>query len=202
MFIETEASIHSIVMRKPIFGVGFNDAEYITSKSVNGKMTSCPFYRKWIDMMVRCYSYKYQKGKPSYIGCRVDKEWLYFSNFKSWMIKQDWQDKELDKDILSQGNKIYSPENCIFVTSKINSLLKNVRRGLGSFPIGVTYDKNSKKYLSRCSSNGKSEYLGLFNTPKEAHEAYKKFKYKLISDVANKQTEPLKSALLNYKIGE
>ena len=42
--------------------------------------------------------------------------------------------------------------------------------------------------------------LGRYGTAKEAHDAYKEFKYKLIKEVALLQNEPLRSALLNYVI--
>lgn len=47
--------------KKLVFGVGINDADYNVYKTgiVDGKQTVlwiCPFYRKWKDMMMRCYS--------------------------------------------------------------------------------------------------------------------------------------------------
>jgi len=42
------------------------------------------------------------------------------------MERQDWEGKHLDKDILIPGNKIYSPDRCIFVSSLINLLIDKV----------------------------------------------------------------------------
>jgi hypothetical protein len=192
--------MNDITKVKTIYVVGINDADYIISPTINGKQVMCPFYRKWHNMLKRCYSVNYQVKQPSYVGCTVSKEWLTFSNFKAWMEKQDWQGKQLDKDLLIQGNKIYSPEACLFVTKYINGLLTNCKSARGKLPQGVCWDKQAKKYTVKCNVNGKPKYLGLFDTPKAASEAYKTFKYNLISEVAQLQVEPLRSALLNYKI--
>ena len=200
-FIEIPASKHSIVMRKPLYGVGDNDADYMVKPEIDGKLVHCQFYRKWSNMFQRCYSGKYQARQPTYIGCTVTKEWLSFSNFKSWMEKQDWQGKELDKDLLVQGNKLYSPTTCLFVTREINSLLNDHKANRGLYPIGVSFKKQNNKFRAHISINGKLKYLGPFNTPELAHEEYKKAKYDLIKQVALQQIEPLRTALLNYSIG-
>lgn len=198
-FIEIPASKKSLAMRKPVFGVGINDADYMTGAKVNGKQTKCPYYKVWIRTLRRCYSEKFQENNPSYIGCSVCDDWLTFSVFKSWMEKQDWRGKEIDKDILIQGNKIYAPNNCMFVTKAINNLLTNRAAARGNCPRGVHLFKG--KYMALCGVGvGKQKYLGMFDAPEPAHEAYKKAKYKLISEIAARQSEPLKSALLRYKI--
>lgn len=186
-----------------VYGVGTNDADYKVSRiNPNGKQSLCPFYAKWRGMLSRCYSEHEQKRHPTYNDCSVCYEWLKFSSFKSWMIKQDWKGKELDKDILTQGNKVYSPETCLFVDSKINKLLNNHKAKKGTHPQGVHFSTKAKKFKAIVNANGDNIYLGLFSSSRLAFEAYKTEKYKIISDVALQQTEPLKSALLNYKISE
>ena len=185
---------------KPFYGVGINDADYVVRPRINGKVLSCPFYAAWANMLKRCYCDKYQKTHKTYIECSVIEEWLIFSNFKSWMITQDWKGKSIDKDILKQGNKVYSPLACIFVSKSINNLLTNCSAKRGKFPQGVSYNKRTSKYDVRCRSNGKHVYLGSYLSAIEAHEIYKSFKYKVIAEVANQQSEPLRTALLNYVI--
>jgi hypothetical protein len=182
-----------------VYGVGINDADYIVCPTINGKRVRCPFYAVWMDMLKRCYSLSFKKSRPSYIGCTVDKEWLIFSNFKSWMLTQDWNNKSIDKDILIQNNKIYSCSSCIFVSPSINNILLNRGADRGKYPLGV-YENKSNRYVSRCKVFGKDKYIGHYDTPEEAYEAYKKFKYKHIAEIANQQSEPLRTALLNYVI--
>ena len=190
-------------IRKPLCGMGVNDSDYVTQKTVNGKSVNCPFYRTWHNMMKRCYYEKYQEIQPTYKGCSVCEEWLTFSNFKEWMEEQDWEDKQLDKDLLVKGNKIYSPETCIFISKNLNSFTLDNESKRGEFPIGVTFNKKRGNFVARCRNpfNGVSEYLGAFDTPEEAHMAWKIRKHEHALTWSSKVKDPrLKQALQNrYK---
>ena len=118
--------------RKLVCGVGNNDSDYVVTKFetivVNGKLKQkliwvCPYYRVWKGMLERCYSIKYQESQPTYIGCSVTDEWLTFSAFKNWMEKQNFEGMQLDKDLLIEGNKVYSPETCVFVSGMVNNFI-------------------------------------------------------------------------------
>lgn len=193
---------HSVGNKKLLHGVGENDAEYqvYCSSDSDGKKAVCPYYTTWSAMIERCYSSAIHKIRPRYKKCSVDKRWHKFSAFKEWMGKQDWKGKQLDKDILIQGNKVYSPESCLFVSKRVNTLLNSSEASRGEFPVGVTYHSPNGKYRAKCRHNGKTQHLGLYNTVKEAAEAYKKFKYSVIREVAMSEREPLKTALLRYEI--
>ena len=183
-----------------VCGIGINDADYAMCSTIDGKQVKCPFYKVWNSMLRRCYSSRFHKKNPTYAGCTVASEWFLFSKFKLWMDEQDWQGKQLDKDILIQKNKVYSPSTCIFVSSEINNLLINNGACRGKFPLGVYLPKPKGKYVAQCNFNNAPKHLGYFDTPEEAHEAYKSFKYKYIAEIANQQSEPLRTALLNYVI--
>jgi len=201
-FKKITANKNSIAQRKLVFGVGINDADYITQPTVNGKRLLCPYYQKWRAMIERCYSLKLHEKYNTYKECLVCIEWLTFSNFKNWMIKQDWHDKHLDKDILVQGNKLYSPNTCLFVSGFINSLLLGNDKSRGKYKIGVIFNDECEKFSASFSARGKAVYLGLFETEQEAHEAYKVTKYDYIKKIALEQSDPLRSALINYKIAD
>ena len=142
-------------------------------------------------MLMRCYSAKYQEKHPSYKGCYVCNEWLYYHNFKKWYDENyyeiDGKTSQLDKDILVKNNKVYSPNTCVFVPQFINTLFTKKHRG--ELPIGVSYHKYSKKYKVQLSvyKNGKStlKYLGYYNTANEAFEVYKQAKEDYIKEVAD-----------------
>jgi len=189
-------------MRKLVFGVGVNDADYIVSKLDSGTSSVCPYYSRWINMLLRCYSNKPSSKSASYFGCSVSDEWFLFSSFKDWMKKQDWAGKHLDKDLLVPGNKVYSAESCIFVSPQVNTILVKIKRTNPKFKVGVSFHKIGGRYESYCNNSGKRAYLGMLDSEDEAHKTYCDYKYKLIADIAAQQTEPLKSALLNYKISE
>lgn len=165
--------------RKPVFGIGINDADYVTHSSIHG---TCKYYTTWHDMLRRCYSAEYHKRKPTYMGCSVCEEWKTFSNFKAWMEQQDWQDKQLDKDLLFPGNKIYSPETCIFVDNRLNMLLTH-QKSNKDLPVGVSYDSSRDLYRAICQDkNSKWVQIGRFKTAKEAHDAYRRFKAAVIQE--------------------
>lgn len=200
MFIEIPANKKSILQRGVVYGFGINDSDYLTMSTINGVRSYCPFYVKWVDMLKRCYSPEFSYKNPSYIGCYVCDDWGYFSRFKEWMKNQDWQGKHLDKDLLIQGGKLYSPLTCLFVNQEINKLLNKREASRGAYPQGVTFAKTRKKYKAKVNYNGKTVSIGYYDTPELASEAYKAAKYKIIKQVALKQIEPLQSALLSYKI--
>ena len=182
--------------RSTLYGIAINDTDYV----INGSSGTCVFYRRWAGMLTRCYSKAYMASRVNYEACTVCDEWLLFSNFKKWMKNQDWQDKQLDKDILVKGNNIYSPETCIFITQQINTLLNSQKSKRGKYPQGVSFRKDLGSFEAYCSFNGKKVSLGQYQSTGEASEVYKAYKYKLIAEVATTQDEPLKSALLNFKL--
>ena len=108
---------------------------------------------------------------------------------------------ELDKDILIKGNKIYSPNNCIFVPKIINSLFSSHDRR-DNLPIGVK--KQDKGYMARIRIDGKLKYLGYYETPEKAFYVYKEAKEKEIKRVADlykdKIPQKLYEAMYNYEV--
>lgn len=184
-----------------ICGVGINDADYvvilledlprINGKRKRRKIWECPFYVKWASMIKRCYSKIQESRSPSYEGCKVCEEWLYFSNFRAWMVEQDWEGKELDKDILVPGNKVYSPNTCIFVDKRTNSFIIECTKSRGEYPIGAKFVKHVGKFAAVCNNvqTSKQEHLGYFDTPEEAHIAWLNFKLKQAEIIASQQTD-------------
>ena len=126
------------------YGVGINDADYTVNPIINGRNKMCLFFSSWQGMLERSYSQRYHALNPTYKDCSVCKLWLRFSEYKKWMEAQDWEGKDLDKDILVPGNKVYSPLTCCFVSHAVNSLLLDRGRARGDYPQGVYYYKNLK----------------------------------------------------------
>lgn len=183
-------------MRKLVQGVGINNADYDVNPSVNGKRKTCPIYSRWNSMLTRCYSKRKHETQPTYIGCSVCKEWLTFSNFKKWMESLDWTGKDLDKDLLVSGNKIYSPESCIFVSGEINTLTTSNGARRGAYPIGVSFDKFEGKLVSNINIRGRNKKLGRFLSVVQAHAAWQKAKIAVIREAAGAESdESLVSAL-------
>lgn len=193
-----------------VYGVGINDANYITEQratevlpdgsKIRRLLWRCPFYRVWSEMLRRCYSETWQVKHPTYVGCSTVEEWKTFSEFKAWMEQQDWEGMALDKDILSPGNKQYGPKYCIFVSQPVNNFILDSARRRGEYPIGVSFDVCSGKYQVHCSNpfTKRQESLGRFSTQESAHIAWAIRKYEHASQLAALQTDArLSSALLD-----
>lgn len=114
---------------------------------------------------------------------------------------QDWKGKELDKDLLVQGNKVYSPAACLFLPKKINLLIKPANK-INKYLLGVTYNSDNNRFYARCRLNGEKIHIGCFLSEEAAHDAYKEFKYKVIRDIAARQPKGIKEALLVWVIPE
>jgi hypothetical protein len=187
-----------------MYGVATNDADYQVKIMKERKpIWQCPYYCRWAHMLARCYSKEFQKTKSTYIGCAVCDEWLLFSNFKRWMENQDWRGKELDKDILFEGNKVYSPETCAFVHKKVNMLTVSAGAIRGEYPLGVSFDKKKGKVKAECCNifTLKHEFLGYFHCPQEAHNAWKRRKHELACELADSEyvTDPRVAAALRIR---
>lgn len=183
--------------KRLICGVGIND--------FYGKKTDRS-YNVWMHLIKRCYS-KNKKG--AYKDCTVCDEWKLYSNFKKFYDDNCKNDTfHLDKDILVQGNKIYSPNTCLFVPEEVNETITSEWSDNKSLPVGVTMTKLGK-FRARCcdgSKNGKQKHLGVFDTPEEAFEAYKEAKLNRLKKLAEKYVKSgdidkrVYDAILNYKI--
>lgn len=159
------------VKRSKVYGRGVNDAPYQTTLEIAGQTFTCPYFARWTNMFMRCYSKHWLKKHPTYQGTEVCQEWYSFMAFRSWMEKQDWQGKHLDKDLLSLGKKVYSPETCLFVTPHINSLFIQKENSTNTLPPGV-YFRKGKYEVGVSLGENKRVWIGAYNTVPEAIDAY------------------------------
>ena len=131
---------------------------------------------------------------------------IALQHLKKWFDENYIEGYELDKDILVEGNRIYSPETCCFVPKEINRLFENKSKRLyynKQLPIGIRFDKYRGKYLAEITINGKRKYVGRFNTINEAYECREIEKRYLISKFieeyyrSNKITKKVYEAIKN-----
>lgn len=192
------------VLYPSVYGIAcFGDGPYTAS---------CPAYRRWFDMVRRCYDPKWQQTHPAYVGTQVCEEWLNYQNFAKWYEQQNLADDidwELDKDLLHKGQKVYSPANCCFLPTELNLIISTKKAIRGDYPIGVSVDPtNPKKYLARLTDNsrvnGTYKFYKLCDTPEEAFAYYKVEKEKWIKEQAEKFKRVLDprayEALMHYEI--
>ena len=176
------------------------------------------------NMKKRCYNENYHKVRPDYKDCTICDEWLDDKkSFYEWVDHNFYEIEgeptaELDKDILVPGNKIYSPDTCIFVPKRINDLFVHIHgRKKNGLPTGVTYSKKTGKYQATVRESCETEdsentkkkkgvQLGYFDTIEEAYEVYKAHKLAEIIYIADcyKDVIPdkLYQAMINWKFDE
>lgn len=171
-------------------------------------------YKYWFSMLQRCYDEKYKISRSTYEDKYVCEEWHNFQNFAKWFDENyyevDGQKMQLDKDILFKGNKVYSPDTCVFVPQRINTLFTKSDKARGEYPIGVSYKNETNRYRANYSmydkqtNKKKQKHIGYYNTPEEAFYKYKEFKENYIKEVANeykdKIPQKLYEAMYNYVV--
>lgn len=188
---------------KLVFGVGVYEKGRHKA-SVNGKHTKA--YHAWRNMLERCYSASLHELRPTYMGCSVCDEWLKFQSFAEWYYDnypQDGKSYHLDKDLKILGNKIYSPETCLFVPKIVNGFTTDCGAARGEFMIGVCWNKRNENLVAQCKNpfTRKKEFLGYFANELQAHNAWRARKSELAYQLAMVQdNQEVADALLQWKL--
>lgn len=164
-----------------VYGAGVNDANYPVYVHHAGVRKQHPAYTAWVNMLKRCYSREFHLEQPSYAGCTVSPDWLYFTAFERWWSLNYKVGYELDKDILIPGNKVYSPSTCIFIPKWVNQFVV-VGNSNKDYPLGVSVMPKyvRKPYRARCSCNNRTVTIGYYSTPEEAHRAWLEYKIRIV----------------------
>jgi len=152
---------HKSVFGKGYIGIGKHKA-YI-------KGVPTREYIAWRGILQRCYDLRY----PIYKDAIVCDEWHNFQVFGEWYDNQHKEEGwQLDKDLLSGNDKVYSPETCVFIPIDLNLFLSR-DKGIIVYPVGVY--RAGSKYCSQttCLSSGGRLHLGTFDTLEEADLAYR-----------------------------
>lgn len=192
-----------------VYGIGKIGVKYPVK--INKKVTK--EYNAWKSILERCFDNKLKNKRPTYEKAICCNEWLLYENFYEWLHKQPnfnkWHNGDkwgLDKDILLKGNKVYSPETCCLVPVNVNSLFTKHDNARGIYPIGVSKDKDGFRASCNNPFSNENRYLGYYNTPEEAFQAYKIAKENIIKQVAQKEynngniTKPCYEAMMKYKV--
>ena len=103
----------------------------------------------------------------------------------------------MTKNLLFVGNKTYSETSCVFVPQETNLFFIDSGNARGEYPIGVSFHKQTGRFVTQCTVNGKRQHLGYFNTPQEAFAAYKPFKEALCKQLALKWQHEIDHRLFN-----
>lgn len=164
-------------------------------------------YETWKNMLSRCTEELWFRN-PSYSGCTPSNNFRHYTFFYEWCQTQVGFGVEgfnLDKDILVKGNKVYSEDFCVFIPQRLNKIIVGNNVNRGDYPLGVSLDKERKKYKAQCKIGNKlSKFIGRYSTVDEAFLAYKTFKEAYIKQEVEQYKHQLDprayQALLNYTV--
>lgn len=186
-----------------LFGVGYLGNEGYEKDS----------YSRWAGILERCLVSD-ENFCPAYQESELDEIWYNYSEFKLWFFSQPILSKlkvadlHVDKDLLVQGNKNYSPELCCLIPKQLNSAIV-IRNTSNTGLPGVSH-RNDYPGTYRASSSAivdgrrRTKYLLSSKDPLECFYAYKEFKEAYFKDLAEKWKEILDNnqyeALYNRKI--
>lgn len=151
-----------------VYGVG------VVGKNFDKGESHTLTYNTWNGMLQRCYDLKVKQIRKTYEGCYVDVAFLDYEYFKKWCHNQTGFGNKgwvLDKDILSNNIKVYSPETCCFIPSEINSMIAGFSSERKKH-VGV-FENSAGNFYVRSTIDGVKKSLGTFPTQEEAEEVYK-----------------------------
>ncbi len=160
-----------------VCGVGFlGSGKYTVTK--HGKLTL--WYRKWHSMLSRCYLYSQFSKRKGYEDCYVCEEWHNFQNFAKWVevnYPKDGSNYELDKDIKIKGNKVYSPNTCLFV-SKFENISEAITRALSREwqfldPSGNLVVINNLSEFCRLNNLDKGNMAKVYHGERKSHKKWR-----------------------------
>jgi hypothetical protein len=137
-------------------------------------MSNEKIYNTWQAMIRRCYDESFN-GYENYggRGITVCERWRDSLNFINDM-SETWEHGLSIDRIDVNGN--YEPSNCRWATKAVQARnIRVSRKNNTSGYKGVSFFKNSEKWVSHIGINGKIIFLGYFETAIEGANAYDKY---------------------------
>lgn len=143
-------------------------------------------YNIWRTMISRCYNPNnceyHNYGKKGVIVCE---RWHCYKNFLNdaqllkgydlFLNSKKLKNVHLEKDILSEGRKIYSPETCCWTTAGENERArweKELALNYHSSKYMGVSRKGNERYSVRIANNGERINIGTFSNEVAAANAY------------------------------
>lgn len=173
-------------------------------------------------MYNRCYDRKSRYGHiDSYENVVMCDKWkhnkkAFYKWFEDNYYECDGERMALDKDLLCPGNQEYAPDKCVLLPQTLNTMLSNCKKhrqvpdvyrtDMMDLPLGVRYNKCSKKYYGVIRFCGSDELLELskWDTADEAFEEYKEYKLfdvqRMAEEYKNRVPQKVYEALLQVDI--
>ena len=139
-------------------------------------------YRVWSLIIYRCCYKKYSRKLAPYKDCEVSEEWKNYSNFYKWYEDNFYEcsdQLEVDKDILSKEEKIYSKETCLLIPREINGFCKPSKQG-------GCYLTVCNKWSANVNRRSGYTHIGNFDNFEEAEIEFIKCKNSIFQSLVDK----------------
>jgi len=162
-----------------VCGVGFiGDGGFKASV----KRVTTTSYQCWVGMIKRCYSDLSLAKHATYEGCTVCDEWHNFQVFAKWFDDNYIVGMALDKDILVDGNKKYSPSTCLFVSQSENNVKARAKEYLFISPKGIATKVYNLNEFCRKNNLTGANMSAVFSGRRGSHKGWKKPTGEFIND--------------------
>lgn len=192
---------------RKLFGKGYFGVGPYKSKLGPGSQgyPNTKEYMAWINMLSRCYYDKYTfrtTGNKVYDDAEVCDEWLNFQTFAKWFtekymytqLKEKGIKVALDKDILGEGSKLYSPETCSLVPVEINAALIGCSKVMvGKHSVNPRLLKNGTYSINLISFDKKTIIVSGLKSKEECLNEYMKQKKLILIELAKKYKHIIES---------
>lgn len=160
----------------------------------------------WRAMLTRT-TYANSNMHKAYMDCEICEEWKEDRRaFTEWFINHlyncNGEMLQLDKDLFSNGRKIYSPQTCCLLPQKINVALAYRKSKNSNMPCGVVRTPSGKyaAYIQKDIGHLSKTFL----TIEEADKFYRDNKKRHIREMAENYKkylpEYIYNALVDYRI--
>ena len=154
-------------------------------------------YKHWKKMRSRCYNIKELNKKKCYQNTLICDEWQDYEKYKVWYDEHYIDGWQIDKDLLSDSEKIYSPQTCCFLPIELNAFLSSFTKNSTSNTPCIGVFIRYGRYHARYRTPEKYYNLGTFETLEEAKYAYNSFKKQRFLEHIEKYKDQLEPRVLD-----
>ena len=166
---------------------GFNDMEQGSYDPV--------VYSIWTNMILRVKEDREYLRGDAYAYVVICEEWRTFSGFNEWAVEQDYQDKQINNDLIS--GDIYSPSTCVFIPSSLNGMVPEKGYLPESGYRGVV-ERSPGRFMAQVSIDNKSVNLGTHKTAELAYTAVMKNLHSRLQEEWSSASQEVKDAIEVY----
>ena len=154
--------------RSLIYGIGVNDLSIVNNKD--------HFYDTWFNVVKKCNNQSYKVKCQYFQDSFLSNDWVKFSSFKKWMLRQEWSNRIINHRIIDPYNNEFSSDKCCFIPKELTYLFRERHNPKpNGMPYGI-FKTPENKFMIRFYYKGESLYLGIYESFIQAQILCKTFR--------------------------